>query len=159
MSPSCDLDHEDSKNKKKRLHYSGSWCCITIPNSVTKCSESQKISSRQTFTDISNLHGDLDLECKNPIFPQDTLAYNAVLSNQVWLQKDQQFRRYNKNMTFKYVIWIVDPFATKLGLMVHHHKVDCLVKILDSSVVVQVKVTGKVQNSCKCSLDNISSAA
>ena len=50
----------------------------------------QKISSRQTFTDIFNL-------CCNPIFPQDTLVYNAVLSNQVWLQTDQQFGRYSRN--------------------------------------------------------------
>ena len=30
-------------------------------------------------------------------FPQDTLAYNAVLSNRVWLQTDQQFGRYSRN--------------------------------------------------------------
>ena len=34
--------------------------------------------------------------------------------------------------------------------MVHHHKMDCLVKRLDCSVMVQVKVTGKVQNSSEC---------
>ena len=28
---------------------------------------------------------DLDLICDNPIFPQDTLASDAVLSNQIWL--------------------------------------------------------------------------
>ena len=32
-----------------------------------------------------------------------------------------------------------------------HHKVDCLVKRLDCFVVVQLKVTGKVQNSSECS--------
>ena len=44
--------------------------------------------------DILNLHCDLDLKHSNPIFLQDTLAYDAVLSNQVWLQTDQQLRRY-----------------------------------------------------------------
>ena len=34
---------------------------------------------------------------------------------------------------------------------VHHHKVDCLVKRLDCSVVVKVKVTEKVKNSSECS--------
>ena len=53
--------------------------------------------SRQTFTNILNLCSDLDLERSNPIFPQNTPAYDAVLSNQVWLQMDQQFRRYSKN--------------------------------------------------------------
>ena len=77
--------------------HSGSWCCITIPSLVTKCSAVQKISSRQTFTDILNLHCDLDLECSNPIFQQDTPAYDAVLTNQDWLQMDQQFRRESEN--------------------------------------------------------------
>ena len=45
----------------------------------------------------SNLCCDLDLKCSNPIFPLDTPAYDAVLSNKVWLQTDQKFRRYSKN--------------------------------------------------------------
>ena len=53
--------------------------------------------SGQTFTDILNLHCELDLKHSNPIFQQDSLAYDAVLSNQVWLQTDQQFRIYNRN--------------------------------------------------------------
>ena len=39
----------------------------------------------------------------------------------------------------------------QLGLMAHHLKVDCLVKRLDCSVLVKVKVTEKVQNSSECS--------
>ena len=62
-----------------------------------KCSVVQKILSGQTFTNILNLCCDLDLERSNPIFPQDTPAYDAVLPSQVWLQMDQQFRRYSKN--------------------------------------------------------------
>ena len=42
-----------------------------------------------------NLH--CDLEHSNPIFAQDTLAYDAVLSNQVRLQTNQQFRRCKGN--------------------------------------------------------------
>ena len=53
--------------------------------------------NKKTFIDISNLHCDLDLERGNPIFTQDTPTYNAVLSNQVWLHTDQQFRSYSKN--------------------------------------------------------------
>ena len=37
------------------------------------------------------------------------------------------------------------------GLTVHHHRLDCLVKGLDCSVVVEVKVTEKVHNSSECS--------
>ena len=43
-------------------------------------------------TEILNICCDLDLEHSNPIFPQDTLAYDAVLSNQIWLQTDQLLR-------------------------------------------------------------------
>ena len=80
---------------KECPHDFGSWCCINIPTLVTKCSVIQKISSGQIFTDVSTLHCDLDLEHSNPIFSQDTPAYDAVLSYQVWLQTIQQFRGHN----------------------------------------------------------------
>ena len=64
----------------------------------------QKISSKRTFTDILNHHCDLDLEHSNPIFPQDTPAYNAVRSNQIWLQTNQQFRGYSRNSHIFYHI-------------------------------------------------------
>ena len=41
------------------------------------------------LTNILNLHYDLDLKCSNAILPEDTLAYDAVLANQDWLQTDQ----------------------------------------------------------------------
>ena len=56
----------------------------------------------QTFTDIFNLCCDLDLKHSNPIFPQGTPAYDAVLLNQVWSQTDQQFRRQNRNSPVSY---------------------------------------------------------
>ena len=34
----------------------------------------------QTFSDILNLHCDLDLEHSNPVFSQDTQTYNDVPS-------------------------------------------------------------------------------
>ena len=49
-----------------------------MPGLVTKCSVVQKVDSRQTFTNILNLHCDLDLEHSNPIFPQDIPASDAV---------------------------------------------------------------------------------
>ena len=55
----------------------------------------------------------------------------------------------DQNLTFWYIFWAVDPFAVKLAA--HHHKLDCFVKRLDCSVVVEVKVTGKVQNFSDCS--------
>ena len=73
--------------------HSGLWSCITIPGLVTNCPVVQKISSGETLTNILNLCCDLDLQHNNSIFPQDTPAYDAVLSNQVWLQTYQLFRR------------------------------------------------------------------
>ena len=58
---------------------------------------------------------------------------------------------YDRNMTFCYIFWTADLFTTKLCPMAHHHKLNCLVKKLDCSVGVKVKVTGKVQNSSECS--------
>ena len=77
-------------------------CCIIIPCLATKCSVVQNILSGQTFTNILNLGCDLDLQCGNPIFLQDTQAYDVVLSNQVWLQRNWQFRRYGKSNHFDY---------------------------------------------------------
>ena len=39
----------------------------------------------------------------------------------------------------------------QLGFMVHYHKLNCLVKRFDCSVVVKAKVTEKIQNSSDCS--------
>ena len=42
--------------------------------------------------DILTFH--CDLECSNPFFPQkNTLAYNDVKLDQVWLLKNQQFKK------------------------------------------------------------------
>ena len=59
------------------------------------CSGSEDIIS-QTSTDILNLCCDLDLEHSYQNFPQDALAHDSVLPNQVWLWTDQQFRRYSR---------------------------------------------------------------
>ena len=96
---------------------SGSRCCITTPNLVTKWPVIQKISSGQTFTDILNLRCYLDLERSNPIFPHDTPAYDTVLSNQVRLQTDQQFRRYNS----KSHILIIKALTVTLTLNTVNH--------------------------------------
>ena len=37
----------------------------------------------------------LTLNAVTNFFPQDTPAYDGVISNQAWLQMDQQFRRYS----------------------------------------------------------------
>ena len=96
---------------------------------VTKCFVVQKIPSRQAFTNIFNLHCDLDLEGSNPILPQDTPAFDAVLSNQVWLQVGQQFIRYSKNshILIIYVLAVtlkvVNQFfcITHRFMIIHHH--------------------------------------
>ncbi|WP_419593566.1 hypothetical protein [Thiolapillus sp.] len=38
--------------------------------------------------DILTHRCDLDLECNNPIFPQDALAYDNLSSDHVWLPKN-----------------------------------------------------------------------
>ena len=58
---------------------------------------SKDILSGQTFIDILNLCCDLDLEHSDPVISKGTLAYDAVLANQVMLQTDQQIRRNSRN--------------------------------------------------------------
>ena len=93
---------------------------------------SNPISSGQIFTDNLNLYSDLDLEQSNPIFPQDTSAYVAVLSNQVWLQTNQQFNRYNirnshiliiYTLTVTFTLNTVSQFfcMTLWLMMLHNH--------------------------------------
>ena len=48
-------------------------------------------------------------------------------------------------------ILTADPFATKLGLMVYHLKMDCLVKRYDCCVMIKVKVTEKFKSYSECS--------
>ena len=64
------------------------------------------ISSGQTFTNILNLSCGLDLEHSDSIFAQDTPAYNFVLLMHVWLQTDQQFRKYSRNSLFFFLNYI-----------------------------------------------------
>ena len=96
MSPRCDRDLEDSK---QFLFCVTLW--LILQHYYTKFGYKMFCGSEdntgQIFTDIFNLRCDLDLERSNSIFPQDTLAYNVVLSNRVWLQTDQQFGRYSRN--------------------------------------------------------------
>ena len=95
MSPRCDLDLEDNKQFLFRVTL---W--LILEHHHTKFGNKsfvvQKISG-QIFTDIFNLRF-VDLERSDSIFfPQDTMAYNAVLLNRVWLQTDQQLGRYSRN--------------------------------------------------------------
>ena len=66
---------------------------------VSKCSAVQKISSGQTFTALTYwaFAVTLSLNAEFQFLPQDTPAFYAVLSNQVGLQTDRQFRRYSRN--------------------------------------------------------------
>ena len=81
----------------------------TISGSKMFCDSENII---QTFTDILNLRCAFGLKCSNPIFPQDTPAYDTLLSSQVWLQTDQQLRRYNRISH----ILITKPLAVTLTL-------------------------------------------
>ena len=90
MCPRCDRDLEDSK---QFLFCVTLW--LNLQHHHTKFGNKMFCGSEditgQIFTDIFNL------ERSNPIFPQDTLAYNVVLTDRVWLQTDQQFGRYSRN--------------------------------------------------------------
>ena len=55
-----------------------------------------------TNINILTLHCDFDLECSNPLLffsSQDTLAYDDVSSDQVWLPRNQQLKKYSRKST------------------------------------------------------------
>ena len=63
-----------------------------------KCS-CKKISStvdmvETVILDYMSHHSDLELEDRKPVFLHDTLAHDVASTNEVWLQKVQQLRRY-----------------------------------------------------------------
>ena len=125
----------------------------------------QKISSGQTFTDTVNLNCGLDIERSNLFFPprgflvswcfkpnqpqrvisglkEDTPAYDAVLSKHVWLQTDQQFRRYSRNSHILIIEALAVTSTTKivnqflcmtLRLMKIHHNTKFVLKWLSNS--------------------------
>ena len=126
MSPCCDLDLEVEDSMilwLVMLHHHTKF--------GAKCSVDQKIPSRQTFTDILNLCCDIDLERNNPIFAQDAPAYDVVLTNQVWLQTDQQFRTYSRNSHFLIIEALTVTLSLKIVIqffcmthhliIIHHH--------------------------------------
>ena len=57
---------------------------------------------------------------------------------------------YNQSMSFYCVSETAGPFATKLGLIVQHHKPECHVMWKNGITVFKVTVTGKVQNVSEC---------
>ena len=95
MSPLCHLDLENNK----LLHNTPAHNDHNNTKFGNKMFSGLKDVIR-THAHNLTLHCDLDLESSNPVclfFPQDTPAYDAVLSNQVWWQMDQQFSRYSRN--------------------------------------------------------------
>ena len=59
---------------------------------------------------------------------------------------------WSKHDSFYSLFWTVDSVATKLDLMIHHHKPECLIK-KKWITVFKVKVTVKGQNVSVCPND------
>ena len=98
----CDLDLKRSNPVFHRtlqlmmLYYQTKFGCKST-SSVEDTTEIvifwlYKSSHNHTRFGILNFRCDLDIEHSNPIFPQDTPAYDAVIIYHVCWQTDQQFR-------------------------------------------------------------------
>ena len=48
--------------------------------------------------------------------------------------RSQQGLIWSKYDSLYYIFWTADPFATKLGLIIHYHKPECFMKKLDGCV-------------------------
>ena len=69
---------------------------------------------------------------------------NCLLSS---LSRSQQRLMWSKYDSFYYIFWTVDSLATKLGLMIHYHKPECLVKKMDNCIQGQGHSEG---SNCQC---------
>ena len=116
MSLRCDLGLEDSKQFLFRMTL---W--VILLHQHTKFGNKMFCGSKDIIrTNIHwhfNLRCDLNIERSNPNFPQDTLAFDAVLANQVSLQTHQQFGRYSRNSH----IFIIEALTVTLTLMIVYH--------------------------------------
>ena len=112
--------------------HSGLWCCTTIPGLATKCSVILKILSRQTFTNILNLHCDLDLESSITIFQQDSLAYELYYQTRSgckWTSSSEDIAKivifwlYIYALAVTLTLKIVNLFfyMTNCLVIIHHH--------------------------------------
>ena len=81
--------------------HSGSLWCILIPSLVTKHWQSMRC-----HLDKHSLipYCDLDFECSNPFFPQDTGVWGCIIRPSL-VAKNQQFRRYSRKVIF----WWSEP--------------------------------------------------
>ena len=79
----------------------------------------------------------------NIFFPNTNLVLSWIIMSQSLMQKisllfskstSQQGLIWSEYASFYYVFWTADPFATKLGLIVHYHKPECFMKKLDCCV-------------------------
>ena len=131
MSPCCDLDLENSK--PIFLHA----LRLMMMHQNTKFGNKMFRGLEDiiwTNTNIFTHHCDLDTECSNPFFffSQDTVAYDDVSSDHVWLPKNQQFNRFSRK---SHILTQMNPrcdldlkntkqFFPRMTLqfmMLHHH--------------------------------------
>ena len=77
----------------------------------TKFDQSE-ILSGQTFTEVQNLHCDLDLEYRKATFSDKILQPWTCTVKLSWSPKNQQFRTYNRNSH----IWLYEPKSSYCDL-------------------------------------------
>ena len=119
-------------------------CCISIPGLATKYSVVQKISSGQTFTNILTLCCDLDLECSNAIFPQDTPAYGVYYQIKFGCKQTNSLEDIVKKIV---IFWLCKPLliAVTLALKIvdqFFNRTHCLM------IIQHYTKLGKKKNGC-----------
>ena len=108
MNSKCDLDLEDSKPiflHDTLAHDDASPYQVWLQKVLAV----DEISSRSTVTGILNLFCDLDFNqnrAQSNLFTKQSSLWWCVIK--LWLQKNQQFRRYIRNSYFVYVILYCD---------------------------------------------------
>ena len=91
----------------------------------------------------------LTLNAVIQFFPQDTLAYDDISSDQVWLPKNRQFRKYSRKSHIL-IIWalavtLTIATTTKMSawlwlMMLHHHTKFGNNMVCDSENITQTNI-------------------
>ena len=110
----------------------GPWCCITIQSWLQTVQLLWRYCSGQHSLEFLTFFCDLDLDHNRAIFSQDNPPYDNVLSNQVWLQMYQQFKRSSRNSHILIIWALAVTFTLKIAttttklmtlwlMMLYHH--------------------------------------
>ena len=135
---------------------SSSWWCITTQSLVIKGSVAQMIGPNKHSLTFWSFTVTLTLNTAIQFYSHDTPICENIPSNHDWLQKNQQFRRYSRNIQIISALAVALPlrqqtifFHMTLWLMIIHHHTQFGYKRMNSWMEISRRQTfADISNLC-----------